>query len=495
MSSINGNQAPIARPREFFIGGEWVKPSTSATIDVISPGTEELYLTVAEATEADIDRAVASAREAFDHGPWPRLSHKERASYLIALAEALESRGVDIATIWPNEMGILHSLATAYSGGVGFLYRTYAAMADTFPFEEKHKTVSGAQLGLLVHEPVGVVGAIIPWNGPLGLISFKLAPALLAGCTVVVKASPEAPTQALLFAEAVIAAKFPPGVVNVLTADRVASERLVRHPDVDKIAFTGSSAAGMAIASILGGRMARYTMELGGKSAAIILDDYDVEQAAATIAGDACMMTGQVCASLTRIIVPRKRHNQMFDALSAVFRKVRVGDPFDPAAQMGPVATGRQRDRIEKLIARAAADGATVGAGGGRPRDLNRGFFIEPTVLGNVENKSMIAREEIFGPVLSVLAAEDEADAVNMANDSPYGLCGAVFTNDTDRAYQVARSVRTGTMSQNKMRMDFSIAFGGFKQSGAGREGGVEGLRAYLETKTILMDGTPSHLN
>lgn len=484
---------PVAHPDRFFIGGEWVVPSSSDTIRVIAPATEELYLSVAEAREADIDRAVAAARSAFDTGPWPRMSPIERAGYLNRLADELDRRAADLAQVWPNEMGILHSMAQMFVPGTSATYRSYAAMADTFAWEERHDTLMAA-LGLLVHEPVGVVGAIIPWNGPLSLIAYKVAPALLAGCTVVVKSSPEAPAQGLIMAEIAEAAGLPPGVFNVVTADRVASERLVRHPDVDKIAFTGSSAAGMQIASILGSRMARYTMELGGKSAAIILDDYDLATAAATIAGGACMLTGQVCAQLTRIVVSRHRHDAMLEALAASFGSVTVGDPFDAASQMGPVATAKQRDRVESYIAMGKAAGHTLATGGGRPRNLDRGFYVEPTVFRNVDNTAAIAREEIFGPVLAVIPVADEEQAIAVANDSPFGLSGAVFANDVDRAYAVARQVRTGTMGHNGLKMDFNIAFGGFKQSGVGREGGVEGLRPYLEAKTILLEGVPQGL-
>ena len=483
----------VQHPDCFFIDGDWVAPSTGATIDVISPATEQLFMRVAGATEVDILRAVAAARKAFDRGPWPRMTHSERAAYLDRLAQELSVRVKDLATIWPNEMGVTHAVAHARVQGLPAIYSYYAGLAESFAFEEVRPS-GVAAVGILVREPVGVVGAIIPWNGPSGLIAYKLAPALLAGCTVVIKASPEAPGQALVLAEAIQAAGFPPGVVNVVTADRVASEALVRSPDVDKIAFTGSSAAGRAIASALGARMGRYTLELGGKSAGIVLDDYDVELAAKTIAARAAMMTGQVCASLTRIIVPRARHDQMVEALAAEFGAVRVGDPFDPATQMGPVATGRQRERIEGFINGARADGFTLATGGGRPKSLDRGFFVEPTVFGNVDNRSRLGQEEVFGPVLAVISADDERDAVEIANDSPYGLSGAVFTNDVDRAYAVSRAVRTGTVGHNAMRLDFSLAFGGFKQSGVGREGGVEGLLPYLETKTLLLDGLPAHL-
>ena len=422
------------------------------------------------------------------------MSHNERAEWMNKLADELTRRSGDIAHIWPNEMGILHSVATAFAPGAGHLYRYYAGLADTFPFEEEHKTVSGAKTGLLVREPVGVVGAIIPWNGPIMITAFKVAPALIAGCTVVIKGSPEAPGHALLMAEAAEAVGLPKGVLNVVIADREASEALVRSPDVDKISFTGSSATGRTIASILGARMARYTLELGGKSAAIILDDYDIETAANELAARACDMSGQVCACLSRVVVPHHRADQVADAIGAAFKKVVVGDPFDAATQMGPVATRRQRDRVEGYIENAKADGYRTTAGGGRPAHLRRGFFIEPTVFAGVDNQAAIAQEEVFGPVLSVIPAKDEADAVRIANDSQFGLNGAVFTNDVDRAYAVARQIRTGTVGHNGHLVDFTIAFGGFKQSGVGREGGVEGLYPYLETKTILLGARPGHL-
>ncbi|PTR05800.1 MULTISPECIES: aldehyde dehydrogenase [unclassified Novosphingobium] len=488
------NQAPLAHPTEIFVDGEWARPSTDALIEVIAPATEEVYLRVANAQVADVDLAVAAARIAFDAGPWPRMSPAERAGYLNAIAAELSARAGDIAAIWPNEMGITYSMASAYAGGAGPFFQFYAGLAESFPFEEEHATVSGAKLGLLVREPVGVVGAIIPWNGPIMLLAFKVAPALLAGCTVVIKGSPEAPGHALLFAEVCEKVGLPRGVVNVVIADREASEALVRNPGIDKIGFTGSSATGRRIASILGDRMARYTLELGGKSAAIILDDYDIETAAKELATRECDMSGQVCASLTRVIVPRRRADQVADALGAVFRDIVVGDPFDPAVQMGPVATRVQRDKIIGHLDRAKADGFRLVAGGGKPAHLDRGWFIEPTVFAGVDNRAAIAQEEIFGPVLSVIPADDEDHAVRLANDSPYGLNAAVFTHDADRAYAVARQIRSGTVGHNGHLVDFTIAFGGFKQSGVGREGGVEGLLPYLETKTVLLNGRPSHL-
>jgi acyl-CoA reductase-like NAD-dependent aldehyde dehydrogenase len=308
----------------------------------------------------------------------------------------------------------------------------------------------------------------------------------------VLKSSPEAPGEGYLIAEIAEAVGLPPGVLNVVTADREVSERLVRDPRVDKITFTGSTAAGRRIASICGERIARCTLELGGKSAAVILDDMDIATAASTLARAECFLSGQVCSSLTRIVVTRRRHDELVEALAGAFSQMRVGDPFDTQTQMGPLVASRQRDRVEGYIAKGVADGATLATGGGRPKDLDRGWFVEPTVFGNVDNSSTIAQEEIFGPVLSVIPAEDERHAVAVANDTIYGLNASVFTNDVDRARDVARQLRSGTVGHNAFRTDFGIAFGGFKQSGIGREGGREGLLPFLETKTVILEGRPA---
>ena len=320
----------------------------------------------------------------------------------------------------------------------------------------------------------------------------QLAPALLAGCTVVLKLSPEAPGEGYLLAEIAEEVGLPAGVLNVITADREVSELLVTDPRVDKITFTGSTAAGRRIASLCGERIARCTLELGGKSAAVVLDDAELETVAETISQSATYISGQVCASLTRIVVSRDRHDAMLDALSSAFSRVRVGDPFDPETQMGPLVSERQRDRVLGYIDSGVRDGATLATGGRRPPHLERGWFVEPTVFGNVDNRSTIGREEIFGPVLSVIPAADERDAVRVANDTIYGLNASVFTNDVDRARAVAAELRSGTVGHNAMRMDMGIGFGGFKQSGIGREGGVEGLHPFLETKTVILEGRPS---
>jgi acyl-CoA reductase-like NAD-dependent aldehyde dehydrogenase len=304
------------------------------------------------------------------------------------------------------------------------------------------------------------------------------------------KPSPETPLEAYIIAEAAQEAGFPPGVVNLVVAHREAADHLASHSGVDKVSFTGSVAAGRRIASVCGDRLARCTLELGGKSAAILLDDYDVNQAAKTLAATISMSAGQVCATLSRVVVSRRRHDALIDALSTEMSAIRVGDPYDPATQMGPLAMERQRARVEHYIGVGKAEGATLVLGGKRPAHLPRGYYIEPTVFTHVKPGMRIAQEEIFGPVLSVLTYDTDDEAVRIANESPFGLYGAVFTEDTAAAYRIARALRAGTVSHNIFRFDPSLPFGGFKQSGIGREGGTEGLSSFTELKSVLLDGT-----
>lgn len=479
----------IKYPRSLFIDGAWSEASRGGTIDVVNPTTEEVFITVAEADDTDIDRAVDAARRAFDSGPWPRMSHAERADYLRRFADEIDSRVGAIATIWTKEMGITQAMAVPFAHTIGDIYRYYADLANTFAWEERFDNPPmGGNHALIVNEPVGVVGAIIPWNAPINILSFKIAPALIAGCTIVLKMSPEAPGVGYLVAEIAEKIGLLPGVLNMVTADRAASERLVRNPGVDKIAFTGSSSVGKHIASICTERLARCTLELGGKSAALILDDYDIGVAAQSLVESACAMSGQICSSLTRIVVGADRHDELVDALKAGFESVVIGDPFDPATGLGPLAMERQRDKVESMVRAAERDGNRIATGGQRPAGLNRGWFFEPTVITNVENTDMIAREEVFGPVLTILKARDEKDAIAIANDTPFGLNNSVFTRDAEKAYAVARRLHSGTVGHNGWRSDMAIGFGGFKESGIGREGGVNGLRAYLEPKTIIME-------
>ena len=486
------NIAAVKYPESFFIGGSWTKPSTTSRFDVLSSSTEDLYVRIASAAPQDVDQAVAAARKAFDKGPWPRMRPQERARYLYAMAKEIKARSSEFARVWSTESGVTYQIAEPRIGpSMSATFEFYAGLADTFAFVEQ-RTTRNAGFGALLREPVGVVAAIVPWNAPAGLMTTKVAPALLAGCCVIVKASPEAPCSAYLMAEICESVGLPPGVFNILTADRDVSELLVRHSDVDKITFTGSTAAGRKIGALCGERVARCTLELGGKSAAVILDDADIGKAAAKIAGSAVYLTGQVCHSLTRIIVSQGRHDAMVDALSADMARVEVGDPFETSTGMGPLATERQRARVEEYIAKGRAEGAQLAVGGQRPLNMPRGFFIQPTVFGRVDNQAAIARDEIFGPILSVIAANDEQHAIDLANDSIYGLNASVFTDDPERAFAAARQLRCGTVSQNGAGIDFSIAFGGFKQSGVGREGGIEGLLPFCESKTLLLSDRPS---
>ncbi|MGH6614452.1 aldehyde dehydrogenase [Sphingomonas sp.] len=480
------------RRGRFLIDGEWVEPGARATFDIVTPSDETVFATVPFATAADIESAVAAARRAFDHGPWPHLSHRERGAFLLKLADAIDAKSAIFSRIWSSEVGGLIGHAGYMTLSATALLRDYARLAGDFPFVERHTPTAGGTVGMLIHEPVGVVAAIIPWNAPLLMLAAKLGPALLAGCTAVVKMSPEAPLEAVLLGEIAMELGLPPGVLNILMADRAESELLVRNEGVDKVSFTGSSAVGQRVASICGGRMARATLELGGKSAAVVLDDSPLDLVVDAIAPQVSMLGMQFCSALSRVIVTRDRHDALLEGIASAMGKVRVGDPFDPASEMGPMSMKRQLDRVEDYIASGKADGLTLATGGARPPGLNRGFYIEPTLFGDVPNSARIAREEIFGPVICVIPARDEEEAIAFANDSDFGLNSSVFTADTDRAMQVARRMRAGTVGHNAFRSDFGIAFGGYKRSGIGREGGRLGLMPYLESKTVIMDEEPS---
>jgi aldehyde dehydrogenase (NAD+) len=485
---------PIRHPDRFFIGGSWVQPSEDTSFNVIDPTTEDVFYRAAAAGPDDVDRAVAAARAAFDTGPWPTLTYTERAEYLRAIAAAVRRRRADLAMLWSGETGAVHSQALDALLTPPEIYEFYADLAESFPFVERYPDApdgTGRLIRMLVREPVGVVGAIIPWNGPSPMIAFKAAPALLSGCTVVIKSSPEAPGAGHVMAEIAEEVGLPPGVWNAVTADRENSELLVRDPRVDKITFTGSTTAGRRIASICGDRVARCTLELGGKSAAVILDDYDLAAVASAL-GTTWHWAGQVCAALTRAIVTRDRQDDLIAALKDTFTGVKIGDPYDESTQLGPLAIRRQRDRVERFLLAGQEEGATLVTGGRRPERLERGFFIEPTVFANVDNRSTLAREEIFGPVLSVIPADSEEHAIALANDTSYGLNASVFTNDTDRALSVARRLRSGTVGHNGFRSDWKIAFGGFKQSGTGRECGREGVYPFTESKTVILAAEPA---
>jgi len=468
-----------------FIGGEWVEPSSSSVFEVHSPTTGELVGRTPEAKEADIDRAVAAAREAVDHGPWPHMTPVERGAVLAKAAEAIRNDMQGIAELNSSEMGSPISWGLmAQVLAPTMILDYYAGLGSTFAFD----TVKDGLLGpvLVTKEPIGVVAAITPWNVPLFLAAAKLGPALLSGSTVVFKPAPETPIDANVFAEILADAGLPKGVLSVVPAGREVGEHLVSHPGVDKVSFTGSTAAGKKIGAACGATLKRFSLELGGKSAAILLDDVKLDEALPLMMPNAIMNNGEACISLTRILAPRDRYTEVADALVEQVRALTVGDALDPATDVGPLVAERQRDRVENYLRIGQEEGAKVAVGGGRPKDLPTGWFVEPTVLVDVDNSMRIAQEEIFGPVLSVIPYEDEADAVRIANDSDYGLCGAVFSADNDRGLGVARQVRTGTyMVNSAIPIDFSSPFGGYKESGMGREFGEDGLELFLEKKTI----------
>jgi aldehyde dehydrogenase (NAD+) len=473
--------------KRLFIGGEWVEPASSRTIDVISPHSEELVGRVPEGTEADVDRAVASARDAFDNGEWPRLSPEERIAAVQKFSEVYAAHIPDMAAVITEEMGSPIAFSNlAQSPAPWMMLNTFLQVAAEYPWEERRQGVLGSDV-IVRREPAGVVGAIVPWNVPQFVIMSKLAPALIAGCTIVVKPSPETPLDAFLMADLLNEAGIPKGVVSVIPAGREVGEHLVRHPGVDKIAFTGSTAAGRRIASICGEQLKRVSLELGGKSAAIILDDADL---AATVEGlkfASLMNNGQACVAQTRILASRGRYDEVVDAVSGMVGALAVGDPQDEATEVGPLVAERQQERVEKYIAVGQEEGAKVAVGGnGRPSGLDKGWYVKPTVFSSVDNSMRIAREEIFGPVLAVIPYDTPDDAVRIANDSDYGLAGSVWTGDVDQGLDIARRVRTGTYGVNQYTMDFVAPFGGYKASGIGREFGIEGLSHYVELKSIV---------
>jgi aldehyde dehydrogenase (NAD+) len=471
-----------------FIGGDWVAPEGTDTIAVISPATEEVIARVPDGTEADIDKAVAAARTAFDRGPWPRMAPAERGEILAKVAAQITAEMNDMAAIITGEMGAPITFATL--GQVlapTMIFNYYADLATTFAFDEVRAGLLNPQV-LVTREPVGVVGAIAPWNVPLFIAAAKLAPSLLAGCTVVYKPAPETPFDAFRLAEIFTEAGLPKGVLSVVPAGREASEHLVTHAGVDKITFTGSGVGGKRIGGLCGERLKRCTLELGGKSAAIILDDADLSTTIPTLLPNAIMNNGQACIAQTRILAPRGRYDEVVDAVVAGVAAMKVGDPMDPETEVGPVVAERQRARIEGYMDSGREEGATVAIGGGRPAAFSKGWYVEPTVFTQVDNKMKIAQEEIFGPVLVVIPYDGDEQAVEIANDSNYGLCGSVWTGDNDRGLGVARQVRTGTYMLNApVPIDFTTPFGGFKESGVGREFGPEGLDSFLEKKSISL--------
>lgn len=475
---------------ELFIGGEWVPSRATDTIEVISPNSEEVIGTVPDASPEDMDLAVAAARRAFDDGPWPQMDPSERADALARLSAAVMARGQELADCISAQNG--SPAKWSFAGQVlsaTMVLDTYADLARTYAFTDER--IGGLGEPVRVHRaPVGVAAGIIPWNVPLFIMAMKLGPAMAAGVPIVLKPAPETPLDAYLLAEAILEAELPPGAVNIVAAGRETGEHLVRHPGIDKVAFTGSTSVGRHIGALCGGALKRFSLELGGKSAAIVLDDVDLDAKLGEMLDSGLMNNGQACGAQTRFLIPRSRYNEITDAMGQAIGALTVGDSLDPATDIGPLVAERQRDRVLGYLEAGKASGARVVTGGGAPSTPERGWFVEPTLFAEVDNAWPIAQEEIFGPVLCAIPYDNEEHAVSIANDSPYGLCGSVWTGDVEHGAQLARQVRTGCVAVNTgLILDFRSPFGGFKDSGMGRELGPEGIDEYTELQSVILPG------
>jgi aldehyde dehydrogenase (NAD+) len=460
-----------------------------STRPVIEAATEALLGHGANASCGDIDDAVAASRRALRE--WQMTPAVDRAQILNRLADALEVRAAHTSELSTRETGTPIMFSRVYNGFLpAATFRYYAGLNCDVAIEETRPSVSGHTI--VRREPIGVVGAIVPWNLPQLLAAMKLAPALAAGCTVVLKPAPETALDARVFGEAATEAGLPPGVLNVVPGGREAGAYLARHPGVDKVAFTGSTDAGRLVAKTCGRLIRPVTLELGGKSAAIILDDSDLELTMDGLRTAAFGNNGQMCYASTRILAPQSRYSEIIDALTEMANSLIVGDPLDDAVEIGPLVSSRQRQRVLGYIESGKAEGARIVAGGGIPTDRQRGWYVAPTVFADVDNSARIAREEIFGPVLSVIPYGSDSEAIDIANDSEFGLGGTVWSTDEVRACEIARAVETGTIGINHYQLDFGAPFGGVKASGLGRELGPEGLADYQTIKSIFRNVAPA---
>ena len=471
---------------KLFIGGVWTEPSTSEVIEVFSPATGQKVGQVPLAAEADVNAACAAARKAFDEGPWPRMTPAERQGVLAKVAAAVEERADEFKQLLTLETGQPTDIIDILQFGAGLAALQFVAnAADKFPWQEVRDGIYGQTL--ILREPIGVVAAVVAWNVPFFLACNKLGPALLAGCTVVLKPAAETPLSANLLAELFAEAGLPEGVLSVVPGGPETGRALTSNPEPDKFTFTGSSAVGKEIGRIAAENLKPCTLELGGKSAAIILEDADIDSTLPMLIFSGLMNAGQACIGQTRILAPRSRYDEIVDKIASAVSAMPVGLPDDPATAIGPLISEKQRDRVEGYIQKGIAEGARIVTGGGRPQGLEGGWFVQPTVFADVDNSMTIAQEEIFGPVLAVIPYDTEDDAIRIANDSVYGLAGSVWTTDNDKAIEIAKQIRTGTYAVNMYGNDPGAPFGGYKNSGIGRENGPEGVEHFTQQKSVLM--------
>jgi aldehyde dehydrogenase (NAD+) len=479
-------QSADVRFDRLFIGGEWQRPSSSDEIVITSASTGQVMGHAPAADTTDVDRAVAAARAAFDDpAGWSAMPAAERAAVMERFAEEIERRGPSTAITVTQQMGMPIALSSAVEADFpALILRYYAGLIREHGFEEERPAMTDS-VSVIVREPIGVVAAIVPWNSPQASSFMKIAPALAAGCTVVLKPATETVLDSFAIAEAAIAAGLPAGVLNIVPTGRGVGQALVEHPGVDKVSFTGSTAAGRTIAEACGRLLRPVTLELGGKSATVLLDDVDVARVTERLFPVTLLNSGQICVLGTRILAPRSRYDEIVDSIARMSSDLRVGDPLDPTTQVGPLVSERQRDRVENYIGIGRREGARIVAGGGRPAGRDDGWFVEPTVFADVDNRSTIAQEEIFGPVLTITPFDDDDEALRLTNDSIYGLGGSVWTADPTRGDAFARRAQSGTFGVNGYANDLFSPFGGIKASGLGRELGPEGMQAYQYVKTI----------
>lgn len=473
---------------KFFIGGQWVSPTAKETIDVHNAATGAVMGSVPAGTEKDIDSAVAAARAALEG--WSATPAAQRAAYLQKISDGLKSRAAELGSTIAREVGMPIKLAGRIQAGLPIAnFANYSKLLNDYKFEERVGN------SVVVREPVGVVGAITPWNYPLHQIALKVAPALAAGCTVVLKPSEVAPFNAFILAEVIEAAGLPKGVFNLVTGfGPAAGEALVKHPQVDMISFTGSTRAGKRISEVAAQTVKRVALELGGKSASVVLEDADLAAAVKGTVNGCYLNSGQTCTALTRMLVPASKYDEAAKLAVEAAKGFTLGDPMSEATRLGPLSSRMQLDRVRDYIRKGVAEGAELLTGGadqpeGLASEIRGGYFVKPTIFGKVKNSMTIAQEEIFGPVLSIIPYKDEEEAVRIANDSPYGLAGAVWSADDARAQKVARRIRAGQVDVNGGAFNMSAPFGGFKQSGHGREAGVYGLEEFLEYKSLQLKG------